>query len=128
MHTVFIVNNLKVSPFLLYDGPVPGCELLTYENESYTKGSLWDIGPDAAFYDGAFTVRGQLWKIHTSEALGHLSLLLGEHSGLTQRKVLPVTIDVDDVKVNIDAIVFRLTQVSKSYKLVETETWQIKRT
>lgn len=128
MHTVFIVNNLKVSPFLPYDSCVRGCELLTYDTESYTKGTLWDIGFDSAYYVGENRVRGQLWKLTSDKALEDLSELLGAKSGLTKKCFTPVTIEVDkEVITTIDSIVFRLTSIKEQYKLVHDEVWTVKR-
>jgi len=125
---VFIFNNLKVSPFIFGDAPPIGFELITYENESSTPGTLWDIGVDAGMTRiGNGNVQGQLWKSYDSTALSDLRDMYGVYSGLNEEYVVPVTIDVDHIKTTVFALTFILTRIQNSYKIVKDGNWLIKR-
>jgi len=125
---VFIFNNLKVSPFLLGDAPPNGFELITYDNESYTPGTLWDIGVDAGMTRiGKGLVYGQLWKNIDSFGYNLLKDFVGINTGLNEEVIVPVTIDVDNIKTTISAVTFSLTRIHDSYKIIEDGNWMIKR-
>jgi len=128
MDLIFVVNNLKVSPFLPYDRPIPGCSLLTYEHESYSTGSLYDLGKDAGFFrEPQKLVRGQLWTIDSEKILDDLSLFFGESSGLTKKCYHTIEISIDNVISKVSAMTFELTKIPKTAKIINDSNWTIKR-
>jgi gamma-glutamylcyclotransferase (GGCT)/AIG2-like uncharacterized protein YtfP len=125
---VFIYNNLKVSPLLPGDAPVPGFEVFTYERESYTYGTLWDIGVDAGYTRiGKGVVYGQLWKITDNSKIEELYHFTGIKSGLMEEVIVPVEINIDEIKTKIEALTFSLTSINKNYNIIDDGYWLIKR-
>lgn len=125
----FIFNNLKVSPFLLSDAPFPGFELLTHDNESWTFGTLWDIGLDAGYTKiGLGKVFGQVWVAKDLYQTRELVEFTGVKSGLTRPEAIQVQIQVDELtKQTIKATTFVLSKLSPDYKIVSDGKWLIKR-
>ena len=125
---VFIYGNLKVSPFLPNDAPIPGFELVTYERESYVPGTLWDTGRDAGFTRiGNGIVYGQLWRITDPIKLDDLFLFTGVKSGILETIIIPIEVNVDNHKSEIEALTFSLTQIKKEYTIIQDGYWSIKR-
>lgn len=128
MGAFFIFNNLKVNTFNLKDEPFPGFELLTWEHESYTNGTLWDIGFDAGYTPiGISKVHGQIWLSHETQQISELEYFLGVHSGLTEP--IKTKIFVQDVfgLDTIDATVYKLREIRSAYNIVHDGKWTIKR-
>ena len=130
MRTYFIYNNLKVSPFIFGDAPIPGFELLTWDNESSIFGTLWDIGIDAGVTKiGKGLVYGQLWLAEDTNKIETLEEYMGVKSGLREPSPVDVQIQTKDGEIQevIKAITFHLTKIRDYYKIVEDGKWQIKR-
>jgi len=128
MSCVFIYNNIKVSPFLPGDAPFPGFDLITFDRESYTFGTLWDIGLDAGYTKiGLGVVYGQLWKATEKTALEELREIIGVTSGLTEEVEVPVTVELDNERTEIKALTFSLTKIQKHYMIIDDGYWIIKR-
>jgi hypothetical protein len=130
MSLYFIFNNLKVNSFILQDTTYPGFELLTWEKESWTQGTLWDIGEDAGFtIIGKSNVSGQLWICRDVQKEKEIYNLFGVDSGISQ----PIDIEVkiktqeDLVEETIKAKTFALTKILESYRIVNDGFWTIKR-
>ncbi len=130
MRTVFILNNLKVNPFILNDAPLPGFDLLAWEHECSVKGTLWDIGYDAGYtFIGNTDVKGQLWIAETVSAVKELEEFVGVNSGLTEPMKVKVEITPEPlIKEVVDAVVYKLTKIKNEYKIVHTGNWMLKRT
>lgn len=127
---VFIYSNLKVSPFIPADKPYPGFELITYDNESYTYGTLWNIGKDAGYSRiGKGFVYGQLWRIIDYGKLEELVEFTGTKQGTTEQIIVPVAIQIKHYQIDtkINAITFCLTQIQKSYNIISDGCWMIQR-
>ena len=126
MRTYFIFNNLKVHPFFLSDGPFPGFKLLTWDHESWTYGTLLDIGNDAGFTPiGHYKVFGQLWVADDMPKITELEDLLGVNRGFMEPVKVLVNIETD-VKEKVDAITYRLKNIPSNYGIVEDGKWWIK--
>ena len=127
MELYFIYNNLKVSPFLPYDTPLPGFNLLTYDNESWTYGTLWDCGVDSGLtVIGNGEVYGQLWVAENLSMVKELEYLYGVHKGITKPTKVPVNIQFEPEVVK--ATTFTLEKIIPSYTIVQDGKWLIKRT
>ena len=129
MECYFIYNNLKVNPFILQDQPFPGCDLLCWDNQSYTYGTLWDLGVDAGFTRiGKGKVYGQVWVAKDYSKIREFQELLGIFSGRTELVEIPVTIQYEClVSEEIKALTNQLTKVDTKYQIVEDGKWLIKR-
>lgn len=128
MRAFFIFNNLKVNTFNLKDQPFPGFELLTWEHESYTNGTLWDIGFDAGYTPiGISKVHGQLWVAHDLNQISELEYFLGVDSGLTEPLTTKIFIQDEFGLDRIDATVYKLKQIKTAYNIVYDGKWMIKR-
>lgn len=128
MRAVFIFNNLKVNTFNLRDEPFPGFELLTWEHESFTNGTLWDIGNDAGYTPiGIAQVYGQIWLAHDLNQLNELEYFLGAKTGLTEPMKTECYIMCDGIAEKIDVTVFRLREIRTIYSIVSDGKWIIKR-
>ena len=128
MQAFFIFNNLKVNTFNLRDEPFPGFELLTWEHESYTPGTLWDIGFDAGYTPiGLGKVYGQLWLSHDTQQILELEYFLGAQSGLTEPLKTKIYIQDDFGVEKVDAIVYKLREIRNDYNIVYDGKWMIKR-
>jgi gamma-glutamylcyclotransferase (GGCT)/AIG2-like uncharacterized protein YtfP len=128
MRAFFIFNNLKVNTFNLKDQPFPGFELLTWEHESYTNGTLWDIGFDAGYTPiGISKVHGQLWLAHDLNQISELEYFLGVDSGLTEPLTTKIFIQDEFGLDRIDATVYKLKQIKTAYNIVYDGKWMIKR-
>lgn len=129
MRLFFIFNNLKVNTFALQDEPFPGFELLTWEHESYTDGTLWDIGTDAGYTSiGLSKVQGQLWLAHDLQQIKELEYFLGAKTGLTEPISAKITVQDDYFAEKIDAIIYRLREIKSIYNIIPDGKWIIKRT
>lgn len=128
MRAVFIFNNLKVNTFDLRDEPFPGFELLTWEHESHTDGTLWDIGLDAGYTPiGVTKVHGQIWLAHDIQQISELEYFLGVHSGLTEPTKTKIFVKDDFGYERIDATVYKLREIKSAYNIVYDGKWMIKR-
>jgi len=128
MQAFFIFNNLKVNTFNLRDEPFPGFELLTWEHESYTNGTLWDIGFDAGYTPiGIHQVHGQVWLSHDIQRIAELEYFLGVESGLTQPVKTKIFVQADFGFDKIDATVYKLREIKSAYSIVYDGKWTIKR-
>ena len=126
MRAYFVYNNLKVNTFFLpHDGPIPGFELLAWDSEAFTIGTLLDIGDDAGFTPlGKTRVHGQIWVAHNTDCIKELERFSGIESGFTEIVRVPVSIFPDS---QMEALTFRLTNIPKEYKIVDDGKWLIKR-
>lgn len=125
MRTYFVYNNLKVNPFVLHDSPVPGFELLSWDHESWTEGTLLDIGGDAGFTPiGHHRVYGQIWIAHSFEHVDFIEQAFGCSSGISSPEKIKVKVEPDSI---IEAITYRLTKIPSDSKIIEDGKWLIKR-
>ena len=128
MGAFFIFNNLKVNTFNLRDQPFPGFDLLTWEHESYTDGTLWDIGFDAGYTPiGITKVCGQVWLSENTQQMSELEYFLGVHSGLTEPIKTKIFIQDSFGVEKIDATVYKLREIKNIYSIVYDGMWMIKR-
>ena len=129
MYCYFIYNNLKVNPFLLYDQPVSGFEILSWDNQSWTNGTLWDIGVDAGYTRiGKGSVYGQIWLTRDVNKIPDLEDMLGVYRGLREPVEVDVSLEIEpSVIEHIKAITFQLKTISNEYKIVNDGKWLIKR-
>lgn len=128
MKAFFIFNNLKVNTFHLKDEPFPGFELLTWEHESYTDGTLWDIGFDAGYTPiGITKVHGQVWLSHDHQQISELEYFLGVHSGLTEPMSTKIQIQDNFGCERITATIYKLREIKSIYSIVYDGKWMIKR-
>lgn len=123
----FIYNNLKINPFILGDAPMPGFELLSWDVDSYTDGTLWEL----PFNDAGFTkigidkVHGQVWKLVDPKEEPFLRECFGVYKGLMSPVEIPVTIEIDKADIEtLPAITFALNEIKPSYKLVRDGRWR----
>lgn len=128
MKAFFIFNNLKVNTFLLQDEPFPGFELLTWENESFIDGTLWDIGDDAGYTPiGMTKVHGQLWLSNNSQQINEFEYFVGAKSGLTEPIKTKCHILTNDFVDTLDVTVYRLIEIKNIYNIIHDGKWLIKR-
>jgi len=128
MNAFFIFNNLKVNTFQLKDQPFPGFELLTWEHESYTEGTLWDIGFDAGYTPiGISKVHGQVWLSRDHQQISELEYFLGVHSGLTESMKTQIYIQDTFGNEKITATIYKLREIKSIYSIVYDGKWLIKR-
>lgn len=129
MYCYFIYNNLKVNPFLLYDQPVDGFEILSWDNQSWTYGTLWDIGVDAGYTRiGKGSVYGQIWLTRNVNKIPDLEDMLGVYRGLREPVEVNVNLEIEPLVIEkIKAITFQLKTISNEYKIVNDGKWLIKR-
>ena len=128
MNAFFIFNNLKVNTFQLKDQPFPGFELLTWEHESYTEGTLWDIGFDAGYTPiGISKVHGQVWLSRDHQQISELEYFLGVHSGLTEPMKTKIYIQDNFGNEKITATIYKLREIKSIYSIVYDGKWLIKR-
>jgi hypothetical protein len=128
MRAVFIFNNLKVNTFTLQDEPFPGFELLTWEHESYTHGTLWDIGFDAGYTPiGITKVHGQIWLANDVQQISELEYFLGVNSGLTEPIKSKICVQDNFTVEKLDATVYKLREIKHAYNIVYDGKWLIKR-
>jgi len=130
MSLYFIYNNLKVNSFVLHDTPYPGFELLTWDMESWTFGTLWDLGDDAGYSRiGKSDVKGQVWICKNKEKENELNKFFGVEIGLTEPVEINVNIKTNDniVVEEVKAKTFALTKIQKEYTIVNDGYWMIKR-
>lgn len=128
MYLYFIYNNLKVSPFLGYDAPFPGFTNLTWDHESYTFGTLFDIGKDAGFSKiGLSKVYGQLWVAKDTTKIKELEDFLGVPR-LNYPTDVEVTVQINELESSkLKVTTFALEKIVPSYQIVEDGKWLIKR-
>ena len=119
---------MMVDTFQLSDKPFPGFELITWEHQSKTPGTLWDMGIDAGFtLIGRGMVSGQLWFAHNIDKIRELDYFMGVDSGLTEPVKTKVSVDDGDLVVNLEAIVYRLKEIKSIYNIVGDGKWLLKR-
>lgn len=126
----FVYNNLKVNTFILQDQPFPGLSVLTWETQSYTKGTLLDIGVDSVFIpNGNYKVFGQLWTVEDLNKISEFEDFLGIHDGLKKIIEIPVTIEYDKERLGqYKAITYTSNKlILSNFKVVEDGKWMIKR-
>jgi len=129
MRAYFIFNNLKVS-LHPNDAPFPGFDMLGHEKQCSTLGTLWDIGGDAGYtVIGKTKVKGQLWIAENLDAIDELEFYIGAKKGLTEPTKVKVDFVYDDPPVHetLDAIVYRLTEIKKNYRIVNDGWWALYR-
>jgi len=120
----FIYNNLKVNPFVIQDKPFPGFELVTWDHQTSTIGTLLNLGFDAAYIEaGHMLVKGQLWKSDDRIACRKLEdvFLTGDDFVMIDVKVC---LSIEDEQVKTDAITFALKQLKPGqYNPIPTGQW-----
>lgn len=124
----FIYNNLKVNTLLPGDSPFPGFELLTFDNESWTFGTLWNLGWDAGYsYLGKHQVKGQVWYVQNKDSISELEKYAGVKSGLMEPINVEVKIEALDgtIQDTVQAVTFRLKELKPEYKIVDSGFWWI---
>lgn len=113
MISYFVYNQLRVNPFLLYDRPFPGFEIVTWDNQSFITGSLVDTEIGEAYIEyGNELIRGQIWKTEDLVAGRKLEDAIGLASGLLELIKIEATIMLDDAP--------------KEEKTLETYTFALK--
>ena len=124
MSCYFIYNNLKVHPFILGDGPLPGFELISWD--SWTIGTLWNIGEDAGYTRiGKDKVYGQLWKVEDYKELPFLEQCCGLESGRNEIIEVDLVVPIDDlINDNISASTFALKNISNDYTIISDGKWR----
>lgn len=129
MDCYFIYNNLKVNTFILQDQPFMGFELLSWDHESFTYGTLWDIGIDAGYTKiGLGKVYGQVWTTKDYSKLNEFQDILGIGLGRFELVEIPVTIQYDKLlSENIKAYTPQLNTIKTDYEIVKDGKWSIKR-
>ena len=130
MAIYFIFNNLKVNSFILQDTPYPGFELLTWDKESWTHGTLWDLGEDAGFsIIGKSNVNRQLWICKDTQKEKDIYKFFGVELGISEPIDVEVNIKTheDLVEEQIKAKTFALTKILENYRIVNNGFWSIKR-
>jgi hypothetical protein len=130
MAIYFIFNNLKVNTFILQDSPYPGFSLLTWDRESWTHGTLWDLGDDAGFTRiGNSDVKGQLWICKDSHKEKDIYKFFGVDLGISEPIDIEVKIKTHDdiVEEAITAKTFALTKIEENYRIINDGFWAIKR-
>jgi hypothetical protein len=125
MKTYFVYGNLKVNPFILNDTPLPGFEILSWDHESWTEGTLLDLGNDAGFTPiGHHKVYGQIWIAKSFEYLRFMEESFGVHSGISSPEKIVVKLEPDTT---LEAITYRLTNIPSDSKIIKDGKWIIKR-
>lgn len=130
MDAYFIYNNLKVNTLMPGDAPLPGFNLLTYDQESWTTGTLWNLGEDAGFsHIGHHKVKGQLWTVERKADIEALESFSGVSSGLMEPVQIEVKIEAwnGEITETLQAVTFRLKELDPSYQVVTGGNWWIKR-
>ena len=124
MSCYFIYNNLKVNPFLLGDRPLPGFELIAWD--SWTMGTLWDIGEDAGYtVIGKDKVHGQLWKVEDYKELPLLGRCCGINLGLSEEININLNVPIDELLTeSLSAVTFALKSISNDYSIVSDGKWR----
>lgn len=125
MNTYFIYSNIKVNTLHPNDGPFPGFKLVTYENESWTMGTLIDIGVDAGFTNlGHHRVYGQLWRAEDPNRLYEFEDIIGIRSGFNELIKIPVEVESEGI---IDALTYRIKNLPKPFEIIPSGRWSIKK-
>ena len=129
MDCYFIYSNLKVNPFILQDQPYYGFSLLSWDNESWTPGTLWDIGVDAGYTRiGKGYVYGQVWILENPSKARDVEDFFGVGAGLMEPTEVEVSIQVEPTIIEkLKAITFQLTKIKNEYKIIDDGKWMIKR-
>lgn len=129
MDCYFIYSNIKVNPFILQDQPYYGFSRLTWDTESWTYGTLWDIGVDAGYTKiGKGQVYGQLWTTEDHSKIRELESIFGVEKGLMEPTEVEVIVQPEPLlKEKIKAVTFQLTSILNEYKIVNDGKWLIKR-
>ena len=131
MKTYFIYNNLKVNTLFPNDTPIPGFNLVAWDTEAWTYGTLLDLGDDASFTPiGHTKVSGQLWYADNTKAIKELEYFAGVKSGFVREIEVPVIVECNEdlIKEEISAITFALNEInSTKYEIVDNGKWYIKK-
>jgi gamma-glutamylcyclotransferase (GGCT)/AIG2-like uncharacterized protein YtfP len=124
MPAYFIYSNLKVNPFLLGDRPLPGFELVAWD--SWTLGTLWDIGEEAGYsIIGKTKVHGQLWRLEDNSNEELIKQCSGIFSGLNREINVEVVVPIDElVSENLMATTYALQEINTCYKIVSDGRWK----
>lgn len=125
MEAYFIYNNIKAHPFKFNTGaPIPGFRVLSWD--SWTYGTLWDIGEDAAYtVIGNGKVFGQVWIPDDYKNLHMLESFCRVDEGLTEPVEISVQIPVDGLDVEIlPATTYALSQINQAYQIVQDGKWK----
>ena len=129
MLAFFIFNNLRVDKFRLSDSPLPGFELLVWEDHCKTPGTLWDLGIDAGYTPiGLSDVSGQIWVTESVDKINELEYFLGVNSGLTEPHKIKAYVSNSGLYETFDATIYKLRQIQNMYKIVDDGYWMIRRT
>lgn len=123
----FVYNNLKVHPFLMGDAPLPGFELISWDNYTYTDGTLWKLDFEDAGYTkiGIHKVHGQLWKTEDTSKIDFLEECFGVHKGLTSPIEIEVTVELGDLdKPKLKATTFALEKINPGYEIIKEGKWR----
>lgn len=129
MSLYFICSNLKVNPFILQDKPLPGFNLLSWDNETSVEGSLWELDCGDAAYSKIITtsVRGQLWKLEDPDPdnISFLEDCVGVSKGICAPLEVNVTVTINELeKQQLRAITFALNRIIPNYKLIKDGRWK----
>lgn len=129
MQAIFIFNNLKVDTWNLNDAAFMGFDVLTWDNQSYVSGVLWDIGCDAGYtHIGLNNVYGQIWTTESLQAINELEYFVGLHSGLTESfKTKAIITEEALTPVEIDVSIYKLKEIKTNYQIVPDGKWVLKR-
>lgn len=126
MEVYFIVGNLKANPFKLNTfPPIPGFRMLSWD--SWTYGTLWDLGEDAGYsLIGKDKVYGQLWIPEDYNQLTMLESFCGVDTGLTEPVDITVTFPVEDKlsTEELPAVTYALSKLSTEYNIVSDGKWR----
>ena len=126
MPCYFVYDNLKANPFALYDEPLPGFEVLSWN--SWTTGTMWDIGNDAGFTTiGHHQVYGQVWKLvdPSQNVLHKIRDYSGAYTGLREEVDVRVVVPIDDlIKEELQATTFALSKIANDYEIIREGRWR----
>ena len=125
MEAYFVYNNIKAHPLKFNTGAtIPGFRVLSWN--SWTYGTLWDIGQDAAYtVVGNGKVFGQLWIPEDYSNLHMLESFCRVDEGLTEPVEIDVAVPVGGVEVEkLSAITYALSEVNTAYKIIQDGKWK----
>jgi gamma-glutamylcyclotransferase (GGCT)/AIG2-like uncharacterized protein YtfP len=112
------------------DAPYPGFELVTYDNESFTYGTLWNIGKDSGMTRiGKGIVYGQLWRSTNNNSIEELIDFIDQRTGTLEKAIVTVEVKIQqyEIQTKIDAVTFFLTKIQKEYNIIDDGYWLIQR-
>jgi gamma-glutamylcyclotransferase (GGCT)/AIG2-like uncharacterized protein YtfP len=129
---LFVYNNLKVNYLILGDQPYPGFDVLTYENQSFVRGSLYHLGSDAGFTCSGHTkVWGQIWISDTDDSFRELQEFVYPEGNirpvLTKATILEKNEQGKVENIEVPVVVFTMTKVPMSAPRIDSGDWDIQR-